>query len=88
MQEAVPLGEGGMIAVMGSKVDELNEYIAQLKNKKVCEIANDNAEGQTIISGDTDSISSLKIILKEKKKIYTFKCKCTFSLFPDETSCK
>ncbi len=68
MQEAVPLGEGGMIAVMGSKVDELNEYIAQLKNKKVCEIANDNAEGQTIISGDTDSISSLKIILKEKKK--------------------
>ena len=34
--------------------------MAQLKNKKVCEIANDNAEGQTIIGGDTDSISSLK----------------------------
>ncbi len=68
MQEAVPLGEGSMIAVMGSKIDELKELINEIKDKKVCEIANDNAEGQTIISGDTESINFLKIILKEKKK--------------------
>ena len=68
MQEAVPLGKGSMIAVMGSKIDELKELINEIKDKKVCEIANDNAEGQTIISGDTESINFLKIILKEKKK--------------------
>ena len=68
MQEAVPVGEGSMIAVLGSKIDELNNLIKEVKTKGVCEIANDNAEGQTIISGDIESINSLKNILKENKK--------------------
>ena len=68
MQEAVPLGEGKMIAVLGSKIEELNHLIKEVKEKGVCEIANDNAEGQTIISGDTESINSLQNILKENKK--------------------
>ena len=68
MQEAVPLGKGSMIAVLGLKIDELNNLIKKAKIKGVCEIANDNAEGQTIISGDMESINSLKDILKENKK--------------------
>ena len=68
MQEAVPVGKGSMIAVLGSKIDELNNLIKKVKIKGVCEIANDNAEGQTIISGDIESINSLKDILKENKK--------------------
>ena len=68
MQEAVPVGKGSMIAVLGSKIDELNNLIKEVKTKGVCEIANDNAEGQTIISGDIESINSLKNILKENKK--------------------
>ena len=68
MQEAVPVGKGGMVAVLGSKIDELNDLIKEVKIKGVCEIANDNAEGQTIISGDIESINSLKDILKENKK--------------------
>jgi len=68
MQEAVPVGKGSMIAVLGSKIDELNNLIKEVKIKGVCEIANDNAEGQTIISGDIESVNSLKNILKENKK--------------------
>ena len=68
MQEAVPIGQGGMLAVLGSKVDDINNYISQLKNKGVCEIANDNAEGQIIISGNIETIEELKIILKANKK--------------------
>jgi len=68
MQEAVPIGKGNMIAILGSKVDELNNLIRESKIKGVCEIANDNAEGQTIISGDIESINLLKEILKENKK--------------------
>ena len=68
MQESVPVGKGSMIAVLGSKIDELNKLIQDLKINGVCEIANDNADGQTIISGDIESINSLQDILKENKK--------------------
>ena len=68
IQEAVPVGKGSMIAVLGSKIDELNNLIKEVKIKGVCEIANDNAEGQTIISGEIESINSLKDILKKNKK--------------------
>ncbi len=68
MQEAVPLGEGNMIAVLGSSFHELNELIKNIdQTKNICEIANDNAEGQVIISGKRKSIDSLRLILKEKK---------------------
>ncbi len=68
MQEAVPVGQGSMIAVLGSKIEEIDNFIKSIKNKKVCEIANDNAEGQTIVSGDIESINLLKNILIENKK--------------------
>ena len=44
------------------------DLILQIKSKQVCEIANDNADGQTIVSGNLKSINELQIILKEKKK--------------------
>ena len=68
MQEAAPIGKGSMIAVLGSQVSELNDIIKNFETKGVCEIANDNAEGQTIISGDTDSINLLKEVLKKDNK--------------------
>ena len=68
MQEAVPVGQGSMIAVLGLKIDEINDLIKEVKTDGVCEIANDNADGQMIISGDNKSINSLEIILKENKK--------------------
>ena len=68
MQEAVPVGKGGMLAVLNLSIEEVQNFILKIKNEKVCEIANDNANGQVIISGDIESIQALQSILKENKK--------------------
>ena len=68
MQAAVPLGEGKMIAILGSNISEINSLINSLeKRDSICEVANDNADGQVIVSGDKECIEKLQIILKEKK---------------------
>ena len=68
MQEAVPLGEGSMIAVLGIKIEELINLIKQIDTKKgICEIANDNAVGQVIVSGNKQKVELLQGLLKEKK---------------------
>ena len=68
MQEAVPIGEGSMIAVLGLKIDEINQLLKNRKEKNdICEIANDNADGQIIISGKKTSVDELQKSLKEKK---------------------
>ena len=66
MQEAVPIGKGSMIAVLGMKFDEIKDIIKQNDNG-VCEVANDNADGQVIVSGNKESVESFQILLKEKK---------------------
>ena len=64
MQEAVPVGRGNMIAILGSKINLIKDLLSSLKNEGVCEIANDNAEGQVIISGDINKVNLLKTLLK------------------------
>ena len=68
MQEAVPVGKGAMLAVLGSEIQEINNFILDVKSKGVCEVANDNAHGQIIVSGNIESIEELKGILKQNKK--------------------
>ena len=68
MQEAVPIGMGGMLAVLGLNIDTIKSYIDDIKKNGVCEIANDNAEGQIIISGEIKCINLLQSILKKDKK--------------------
>ena len=68
MQEAVPVGKGSMLAILGSKFEEVTNFLKEVKTSGVCEIANDNAEGQTIISGDVASVEKLKDILKKNNK--------------------
>ena len=65
MQEAVPIGDGSMLAILGLDLIEINNYIINLKSKGVCEIANDNARGQIIVSGNTETIEELRDILKK-----------------------
>lgn len=68
MQEAVPVGQGSMIAILGTKTDYIIDLLKlQNKDQGICEIANDNADGQVIISGNKNSIESFQVILKEKK---------------------
>ena len=69
MQEAVPIGAGGMLAVLGQKISEIENYLKDISPGGICEIANDNAEGQTIVSGNSQGIDELKkILIKNKKK--------------------
>ena len=68
MQNAVPVGAGAMIAVLGLQTKELLDLLEEKKNKfSVFEIANDNADGQIIVSGDKESIDYIKKDFKDNK---------------------
>ena len=67
MQNAVPKGEGGMLAVLGIQIDELNKIIDENSNKFQCYIANDNSTGQVVLSGSSESIESISNLLFQKK---------------------
>ena len=56
MQDAVPVGEGAMIAVLGLDLEDMRTIAAGAARDGVCEIANDNAPGQTVLSGDAAAI--------------------------------
>ena len=67
MQNAVPVGEGAMLAILGIKIDAVELEITELKSNELVEIANDNAPGQIIVSGTTLGINNLQKKLKDKK---------------------
>ena len=68
MQMAVPIGEGKMIAVLGLNSQNINEIIEnENKLEGVCEIANDNADGQVIISGDKVKYNDTRRYFYRKK---------------------
>jgi len=67
MQKAVPFGRGSMIAVLGIKIDEIKKLIQANNKNGICEVANDNADGQIIVSGNKESINLLQLNLKENK---------------------
>jgi len=68
MQDAVPVGQGSMIAVLGIEIEKINELLKSIDfGKGVCEVANDNAKGQVIISGDKKSVDLFSLKLKEQK---------------------
>jgi [acyl-carrier-protein] S-malonyltransferase len=51
MQEAVPVGEGAMAALLGADLGQAQELAKAAAEGAVCEAANDNAPGQVVISG-------------------------------------
>tara|TARA_A100000164_G_C21768989_1_gene705409 strand:- start:53 stop:994 length:942 start_codon:yes stop_codon:yes gene_type:complete len=65
MQNAVPKGEGGMIAVLGSTIQKIEKILKVNEQKFNVQIANDNSEGQIVLSGRIDDLESLILILKE-----------------------
>ena len=64
MQSSVPKGEGGMVAVLGSKVEIIENLIEENKNNYECFIANDNSEGQIVLSGNMIDLEKAMIDLK------------------------
>ena len=66
MQNAVPKGEGGMMAVLGTEIEMISKILNDYKEYE-CYIANDNSVGQVVISGATKSLELFGNKLKEKK---------------------
>ncbi len=64
MQNAVSKGEGGMVAILGSTVDKIESILERNKNENTIEIANDNSEGQIVLSGKNDDLNKLVEVLK------------------------
>ncbi len=65
MQNSVPRGEGGMVAVLGSTVEEIEKILKDNESKFIAQIANDNSEGQIVLSGKTQDLEKLSKVLKE-----------------------
>jgi [acyl-carrier-protein] S-malonyltransferase len=65
MQNSVPKGQGGMVAVLGSTVDVIEKILKDSEQNLSAQIANDNSEGQIVLSGKTDDLDKLILILKE-----------------------
>ena len=65
MQNSVPKGEGGMVAVLGSKVEIIEKILKDNEQNLSAQIANDNSEGQIVLSGKIDDLDKLILILKE-----------------------
>jgi len=67
MQNAVPKGEGGMLAVLGSTIEIIEKILNDNKDTFMAEIANDNSEGQIVLSGKNSELEKLIGYLKENK---------------------
>jgi len=65
MQEASPKGEGAMAACIGISFKDLNDILNALITEGVCQIANDNVEGQIVISGHEYNIDRTIATLKD-----------------------
>ena len=67
MQSAVPLGEGGMLAVLGVETEEIKNIIKENFESIKCYLANDNSNGQIILSGKNNELDKFALNLKERK---------------------
>ena len=65
MQNSVPKGQGGMVAVLGSTVEIIEKILLENRENFKAQIANDNSEGQIVLSGKTEDLEKLIEILKE-----------------------
>lgn len=65
MQSAVPKGKGGMIAILGLSVEDVKNLITKVEDLGNCSIANDNCDGQIVVSGEIACIDELEKIAKE-----------------------
>jgi [acyl-carrier-protein] S-malonyltransferase len=67
MQSAVPVGEGGMTALIGAEIDQAEEVAKEAAaGGGTCVVANDNAPGQVVISGTLDALARAGEIAKSK----------------------
>ena len=66
MQNSVPKGEGGMVVVLGSTVEIIEQVLEENNQNFKAQIANDNSEGQIVLSGKNTDLIVLMEICKKK----------------------
>lgn len=66
MQAAVPVGVGGMAAIIGLDTTVLEEVVKEAAQGQVCVLANYNSDGQIVISGHAEAIERACALAKEK----------------------
>ena len=67
MQNSVPKGVGGMVAVLGSEIGIVESFINENKKKYECFIANDNSVGQIVLSGNIEDLEKMMVDLNSAK---------------------
>ena len=67
MQNAVPKGEGGMLAVLGSKIEDIEKILNDNEKSFKAQIANDNSDGQIVLSGKNKDLELISTYLKDNK---------------------
>ncbi|MGV6801754.1 MAG: ACP S-malonyltransferase [bacterium] len=65
MQQAVPVGDGTMAAILGLDLDHVTDAINRCDAEGICEIANHNAQGQIVISGHVAKVEAVSNICRE-----------------------
>ena len=67
MQSAVPVGEGGMTALIGAEIEQAEDVAAEASAAGgTCVVANDNAPGQVVLSGSKDAMDRVPDIAKAR----------------------
>jgi [acyl-carrier-protein] S-malonyltransferase len=66
MQSAVPVGEGGMVALIGAEIEVAEAVAKEASQAGICVVANDNAPGQVVLSGAKTAIDRVADIAKAK----------------------
>lgn len=72
MQNAVPIGKGSMVALLGADIEDVKLLIDNISKNYICEIANHNSHNQVVLSGDSEAID-LVINKANEKKIKAIK---------------
>ncbi|MBO6783921.1 MAG: ACP S-malonyltransferase [Alphaproteobacteria bacterium] len=66
MQAAVPVGKGAMAAILGPSLEEVEAIAADSAGDQVCDVANDNSDGQVVVSGNTEAVERAVELAKER----------------------
>jgi len=65
MQKAVPVGSGAMAALLGASLDDAEAAAQAGRSQGICQIANDNATGQIVLSGETAAVEAAAVYARE-----------------------
>lgn len=66
MQTAVPVGQGAMAALLGAEIDVAREIAAEASANGVCDLANDNAPGQVVLSGARPAVEAAVALASDR----------------------